>query len=288
MRTVALAAALWLLSSVAAGAPSPPPPAAAVLAELPFLDSDDPNQIWVDLAPQGGRAMRFMLDTGTPHSLATPGAARAMGVAVRRTKQRPYRRDTRLGRDVEFWVDTRHGERSARGAEWALLGGRFLAEYVLEIDFAARRVRFLDPDLFEVPERSDDPAAAVLPLRINGSIPVLEIGVGAETVSAVLATGASGTLVLPGEWHDRGGVHPDDEATAQLVLPPGAPSLYAAVVERLRIGPFEVTAVPLLVAPEGMPHSGFPGSALLGVDLLKHYALRIDYRRGRLWIRVQP
>lgn len=288
MRAVAFSAALMLLSSAAAGAPSPPPPADAVLADLPFLESDDPNQIWLDLAPEGGRAMRFMLDTGTPHSLATPGAARAMGVAVRRTKQRPYRRRTRLGRDLEFWVDTRYGERSARGSEWALLGGAFLADYVLEIDFSARRVRFLDPDRYEVPERSDDPATAVLPLRINGTVPVLEIAIGAETVSAVLATGASGTLILPGAWHDRGGVHRNSEATAELELPPGAPSLYAAVAERLRIGPFEETTVPLLVAPEGMPQSGFPGSALLGVDLLKRFALRIDYRRGRLWIREQP
>lgn len=285
IRTVAL----WIASAVLmAPATTAAVTADAVLLDLPFLESDDPNQIWLDLAPEGARAMRFQLDTGMPQSLAPPGAARAMGVAVRRTKQRPYRRRTRLGRDLEFWVDTRYGERSARGAEWALLGGAFLVDYVLEVDFAARRVRFLDPDRYEVPERSDDPGVAVLPLRLSGSIPVLAIRVGDETVSAVLSTGAAGTLVLPGDWHDRGGILGNPEATAALELPPGAPKLYAAVAERLEIGPFVARAVPLLVALEGLPQHGYPGNALLGVDLLKHYALRIDYRRSRLWIREQP
>jgi hypothetical protein len=59
-------------------------PAEAVLADLPFLDTQERNRIYLDLAPAGSaRPLRVLLDTGANVSLMTPGAAKAAGVRVR-------------------------------------------------------------------------------------------------------------------------------------------------------------------------------------------------------------
>jgi predicted aspartyl protease len=260
-------------------------PAEAVLAELPFLEAG-PNQVRVDLAAEGGRQLPLLLDTGALQSFATAGGARDLGIPLRRNKQTPYRRETRLGRDIELHVDTRRGDTGvARGGDYALAGAAFLSRYVLEIDFPGRRVRFLDPDRFEVP--ASDPAAAVLPMRPGTTQPIVEIEVGGVRLPAILATGAPGTLIVPGGWaaEPDAQVAIDAEETAKLELPPGTAPMQAARAARVRLAGFEERDVPLLVAPQGVWGQGARSEALLGVDFLKRFVVRIDYPRRRLWIR---
>ena len=87
-----------------AGAPEPRPE--AVVGVMPFEPTPEPNRILVNLAPEGNRPFVMIFDTGASDSVMTPLAARALGVSVRRSKSSPYRRGTRLGRDLQFWVDT--------------------------------------------------------------------------------------------------------------------------------------------------------------------------------------
>jgi hypothetical protein len=262
------------------------PPADAVLADLPFLDPPDaPLAVRVDLAPEGGRALPLLLDTGSPESFATPLAAKDLGISLRRSKQTPYRRATRLGRDLQLIVDTRRGDTgSADGGEWAVAGARYLAPFVVEIDMPARRVRFLDAARWEVPAESDRPDAQVLPLRVAGGVPVIEIEVGAERVPAVLTTGAPGTLLLPGGYAADAGLVPDPEATKTLAPMPGAGALEAATAPKLRIGRFEHEDVPVLVAERGVHGAGPRSEARLGLELLAPYRIRIDTPHARLWI----
>ena len=84
-----------------------------MLAELPFLPPTErggENEVRIDLAPPGARPLPLLVDTGSPESFATPSAAWELGISLRRSKQTPYRRATRLDRDVEISVDTRRGE----------------------------------------------------------------------------------------------------------------------------------------------------------------------------------
>jgi predicted aspartyl protease len=287
MRPAALA---WAALALVAGgaAPAQEPPADALLADLPFLEAG-PNQIKVDLATEGGRPLPLLLDTGALQSFATAGGARDLGITLRRNKQTPYRRETRLGRDIEFNVDTRRGDTGqARGGDYALVGASFLARYVVEIDFPRRRVRFFDPERFAVPE--SDPAAVVLPMRGGTPQPIVEIEVGTARVPAILATGAPGTLILPGGWAEDAGaqVAIDAAETEKLDLPPGTGPMQAARAALVRLGGFEERDVPLLVAPQGVWGQGARSEALLGVDFLKRFVLRIDYPRRRLWIRDGP
>jgi hypothetical protein len=283
-RGAALALAALLLAAPARGADVP---ADAVLADLPFLPAGDggENEIRIDLAEPGARPLPLLLDTGTPESFATPRAAKDLGISVRPAKQTPYRRATRVGRDVELFVDTRRGDTAANaGGEWAVLGARFLANFVVEIDFPGRRVRFLDPKRYTVPERVDANDEAVLPIRIAGQLPVVDVEVNHVRVPAAIATGAPGTLLLPGGWASGAALKGDPAATATLAPMAGAGRLEAVTADRFQIGPFAESAVPMLVAEFGAQGAGARSEATLGVDLLKPYVLRIDYARKRLWI----
>jgi len=284
MRVARALALAPLALALAAAAAADEPPADAVLAELPFLEAAQPNQVIVDLAPVGAvKPLALLVDTSSPVSFATAGAARALGIPVSRSRQTPYRRATRLGRDLELQVDTRWSDTGGHaGGEQALVGAAFLSHYVLELDFPRARLRFIDPDRYQVPER--EAGSATLPLRMVASRPLVDLEIGGAHVPAVIATGAPGTLIVPGGWVAEAGLRADAEATAQLQLPPGSPKLEAATAERVRLGPFEETQVPLLVAPNGLADQGVRGEALLGVDFLKRFVLRIDYARKRLWV----
>jgi hypothetical protein len=283
MRALAVAS-LVASMLVAAGAGADPVPADAVLAECPFLDAPD-GGIRIDIGRPGERGLELQLDTGSPESFATPLAARDLGISLRRNKQTPYRRATRLGRDVEIFVDTRRGESgAAAGGEWAILGGRFLASLVVEIDGPGRKVRFLDPKKFIVPERVDGADEQVLPFKLASNRPIIDIEVGDARPAAVVSTGALGTLLLAGGFAADAKVVPDPEATKTLAPMAGAGALEAATASSVRIGRFEEKDVPLLVAEKGAQGAGPRSEAILGLDLLDGYVLRIDYPRRRLWM----
>jgi hypothetical protein len=189
-----------LAASAARGAGAPEPPPEAVVATLPFAPSREVNRVMVDLAPEGGRPFVMMLDTGASDSVITPGMARELGVRVRALKSDQYRRATRLGRDLQFWVDTRSSDtRSFAGWEYGLLGGEFLDDYVVEIDFPRQTVRFLDPKRYEVPEVVDEPSERALAVKIVSSRILVPIEVNGQKLEVLLDTGAPATGVLSGQ-----------------------------------------------------------------------------------------
>lgn len=260
-------------------------PADAVLAELPFQPSGQPNRVIVDLAPDGSRPFRLMLDTGASLSVMTPGAARDAGVSIRRTKSDPYRRATRLGRDLMFHVDVRSSDTASKtGWEYGLLGGDFLSSYVIELDFEAERVRFLDPEKFRVPEESPAADALVLPLEMAGTRPVVKASVNGHEIALLVDTGAPWTLVLAGPVAAATGVAivPDSAFVGRTVL--GPMDLVRAGADRLSLGGHELGPVPLLVAPNGWYNQGTGNDSVLGAELLGRFLVRLDYPRRRLWL----
>jgi hypothetical protein len=278
-----LGAALPLL--LGAGAPEPPP--GAVLATLPFLDSEESNRVYVDLAPESARRrLRFLLDTGATDSVVTPLAARAMGVRVRRIKPDPYRRRTLLGRDVLFHVDTSSSDTGSKtGWEYGLLGGSFLAEYVVEIDFEARRVRLLDADRYRVPESVDHPHEAVLPLNVVANRPGFEVVVNGRPLEVLLDTGAPLGLMLSGRLAREGDVTSSEVEGFSMGGVLGAVAAELGEARSLRVGHFLFERYPVAVAPHGFFNQGLPGDSIAGFDLLAQFLVRIDYPRARLWLR---
>jgi predicted aspartyl protease len=258
-----------------------------VIAELPFLAGDEPNRVIVDLAPQGAAPFRLMLDTGAAHSVLTPVMAKQLGVTVRRTKELPYRRSTRLGRDLQFYVDTSSSDSGSRtGWEYGLLGGNFLAEYVVEIDFPGRKVRFLDPKKYRVPEQADAEDERVLPVKVIASRVAVPVEVDGKQIEVALDTGAPDTLVLSGKAARQVGIDVDalaDFGTAGTTAGPMEQRFYEAPA--FRFAGFDYAPLPVIVAPKGWYNLGMGNDSVIGYDVLRPFVLRIDYPRKRIWLK---
>jgi predicted aspartyl protease len=262
-------------------------PPEAVLATTPFLDSDEPSRVIVDLSADAKQPMRMFLDTGASHSVMTPLAARAAGVSVRAIKDTPYRRKTTLGRDLQFWVDTRTSDTGSRtGEEYGLLGGNFLKDYVVELDFTMRSVRFLAPDRYAVPETSTQSEETVLPIR-DSTRPIAEISIGGTKLPVILDTGCPLPVVLSGKAARQAGIDVDSlQPFGQLLTGLGPTELRLYEAATLEIGGLRFEQVPIFVAPRGwFGAAGEANDSVIGFDLLSRFLVRIDYPHKRLWLR---
>lgn len=267
-------------------APPDAVPPDAVVGVVPFHD-ESPYRIRVDLAPEGNRPLVWMLDTGAQPNIMTPLAARERGVSVRRTKSSPYVRKTRLGRSVHFWVDTRSSDSGSRtGFEYALLGGEFLEEFVVEIDFPRRVVRFLDPDRYEVPEQASAPDERVVPMRVSAKRPFVEIEVDGRSTWALLDTGAPDDLVLSGRTAKKLGIDWKDLPNfGEYGSTAGPVDVRIHESEGVRLAGFEFAAMPVVVAPKGWFNMAGNTDSIIGTDVLRSFVVRLDYRRRRLWLK---
>jgi predicted aspartyl protease len=242
---------LFFAPLLAAGTAEPPPE--AVVATLPFAPSREANRVMVDLAPEGGRPFLMLLDTGASGSVVTPRMARELGVRVRKLKDTPYRRATRLGRDLQFWVDTSSSDTASRtGSEYSLLGGEFLDDYVLEIDFPGRRVRLLDPKRYAVPEAAEEPGEHVVALRRQATRISVPIRANGHELYVLLDTGDPGAGVLSGQAAREAGIDVDALpafGSVGTVLGEMRTSFYEE--PHFELGGIALGPVPLLVAPKG-------------------------------------
>ena len=287
MRPSWLAPVFLLVGAAAHAAGAPEPAPEAVIAALPFAPSEEANRVMVDLAPEGSRPFVMMLDTGASASVITPGMARELGVRVRKLKDTPYRRATRLGRDLQFWIDTSSSDIASRtGWEYGLLGGEFLDDYVLEIDFSGKTVRFLDPKRYQVPEQVDAADERVVALQRAETRVSLPIRVNSHELVVMLDTGAPGTGVISGSAAREAGIDLAglvDFGDSGSVLGPVQTSLYED--PSFELGGVALGRVPLLVAPKGWYNQGAGNDSMIGYDVLAPFVIRIDYARKRLWLK---
>ncbi len=267
---------------------SPEPPPEAVVAVLPFEPSLEPNRIYVDLAPEGQRPFVLMLDTGAQHSVLTPSTARALGVTVRRTKTSPYRKATRLGRDLHFFIDTSRGDVGSRtGFEYGLLGGNFLEHYVVELDFANRRVRLLDPDRYEVPRAVSAPDEAVMKMRVTAKRPFVSAEIDGRPLQVLLDTGAPLPFLVSGRSAKRAGLDLEMLGTSgELVGTVGFSRFDLAEARSWSLASLSFDdAVPVVFTEKGFYNVAGNTDSVIGYDLLQPFTLRLDYPRSRIWLK---
>lgn len=287
-RPLAFAAACLALVAMHPGqAGSNEPPPDALVGELPFMEFPEPNRIVLDLAREGRkRRIQVIVDTGASHSVATPLAARALGVNVRSSKSDPYRRSTSLGHPLLFWVDTRFSDTGSRtGWEYALVGGNFLEQFVVEFDFPARRARFYDPDRYRIPPEDPAPDAVSLEIEVTNRRPFVTAVVNGAPIQMLLDTGAPPGVVISGESARAAGVETSGWASLSTGGMLGPIQARVGPVDSFELGGFELGALPTLVAPRGTYNQGGNTDSLIGYDLLAQFVVRIDYPRQRLWLR---
>jgi predicted aspartyl protease len=216
----------------------------------------------------------------------TPRYAKELGVSIRRARDRPYERDTVLGRSLQFWVDVESSDTASRtGWEYGLLGGTFLADYVLELDFAHRHVRFIDPDKYQVPKEVSEPRQAVLPLHVVGNRLVAEVALEGKPVEVMVDTGAPGTMLLSGRSAKRAGFDRPSLADMRAGGVVGTTESHLVEAETLAVGPFSFSPAPIELVPNGFFNQGSSSDSLLGYEVLSHFTVRIDYPRKRMWLR---
>ena len=262
-------------------------PLEAVVAAVPFEASPWPNRIFLNLAPDGAPPFKLMLDTGATDSYFTAFAARELGISISPVKHE-YRHVTRLGTDLHFYVDTRVEAGSEREKEraYGLLGGNLLHDYVVDFDFSGRKVRFLDPKRYAVPESTTDPEAAVVPIRVGAHRPIAEIRVNGRPLRVLVDTGCPVPVVLSGRAARDVGIDPEKlpefGEMATMLGPMKLRLLEAAEVE---IGGLRFSSVPIEVAPHGWyGTSAESKDSVIGYDLVSRFRARIDYRRARMWL----
>jgi hypothetical protein len=285
LRRIAWLALLAASAAHGAGAPEPSPE--AVVATLPFAPSREVNRVMVDLAPEGGRPFVMMLDTGASISWITPRMARELGVRVRSLKNDLYRRPTRLGRDLQFWVDTQNSDSASRtGWEYALLGGNFMDDYVVEIDFPKQTVRFLDPKRYQVPDAVDDPSERTLAVKIVASRVLVPIEINGHALEVLLDTGAPATTVLSGQAAREAGIDVDalpKFGRSGTTVGPMDTSLYEEAA--FGFAGFGLGTAPVQVAPKGWYNIAGSNDSVVGYDVLAPFVVRIDYPHKRLWLK---
>ncbi|MCP5067829.1 MAG: hypothetical protein GY946_14815 [bacterium] len=281
-----VAIVLFALLAAAGWAGEPAEPAAeAVIDVLPFVPGH-PTRVMVDLAPDGQTPFVMMLDTGAAASVVTPRMARSLGVRVRRTKTTPYRRGTRLGRDLQFRVDTRVSDTASKtGWEYGLLGGEFLDDYVLELDYPGERVRFLDPKKYRVPEETDAPDERVVKFKRAGTRILTEIEIGGKTARVLLDSGAPDSAILSGSVARKLGIDLTSlRDFGEIGTVQGAMKVLLMETDSFRWAGFGFPSMPLLVAPKGW-YNMAPNDSVIGYDVLRQFVIRIDYKRKRLWLK---
>jgi predicted aspartyl protease len=223
----------------------------------------------------------LIVDTGASYSVMTPGVARSLGVSVRAAKRSPYRRTTRLGRDLSFFIDANASDTSARmPEEFGLLGGNFLARFVLQLDFERRRAGFFEP----LPAPRPGEGEIALPLTVVSDRPHLEITVDGSPLRVLLDTGDPFSLSLMRPSARKLGIESSRVGGLVVWGVLGPLRVELGEARRVGIGPFELEQVPVLVH-EGSYNQGDASGAALGVDLLALFDVRIDYAASRLWLR---
>ena len=265
---------------------APEPTADALVAAIPFEKNANDGRIVIDLAPDGHRPLTMLLDTGATASIVTPRYARSLGVSPRKVRDREVQRATRLGRDLLFWVDTRRSDTAAPGSfEFGVVGGTFLRNYVVELDFESRIVRFFDPDRYAVPERVDDPAVSIVAMKLRANRPFVELKIRGKPVTVLLDTGLALPVVLSGDASRKVGLNLEASAPdGRITIPFGSTELVQAGLERVELGGFAMDAVPIAVAEKGLFNQAGPMDAILGTGLLQAFKVRLDYPRRRIWL----
>jgi predicted aspartyl protease len=255
--------------------------ASGPIAECPFQFSE--KLVWVDVTiPQSKEPLSFLLDTGAGSSVINLDTAKRIGlkqgskVLVRGVESTltgywPERMSAHAG-DIQLpekflAVDLGTLSRSCERPVDGLLGADFFRGRIVQIDFDARKIRWL---------KSSEPgnSTETLPLQLrNGALRVPLIVNGREQQWVRLDTGCASAL----QWVSAN-VNPDESSRQTAV---GLTQLSIPRIETtVRIGQQEFINVPTGVHEKAI----FPGEAgLLGNELLSRFSrVTIDTKAGCL------
>jgi hypothetical protein len=164
-----------------------------------------------------------------------------------------------------------------------ILGYGFFSQFVVEFDYAAKRVRLFAPETYVAP-----PKAVMIPITFRGKSPLVEVtleGTTGESVKTLVEidTGSFESLGLKGAFLDGHRLVPADAPKRPLfgLAIGGETTGYRTRLAAATLGPFRLSR-PVTSATT----SGDGGSAdvagVLGAEALNRFKVIVDYSRTQI------
>lgn len=276
----------------------------AVLPQAPTADA--PAQFVADRVPiieariQGSKALNFIVDTGASDELVDAGLAASLRldladsalvrqpggeVAMRKT---PGADVIAAGRRLASWPLTAAplsplSPLVGRRID-GLFGRRLFEKYVVEFDYARRRVRLIDPERF----RYRGPGAVVPLERPDGRLFVRATITGENGVEATgllqLDTGSFEVVGLEGPDVVRAGLVGENDPHAELfgAAIGGSTSGFRTRLRKIAIGPIVVDRPVASVTTSDNAGDDPAAMGVLGGGALRSFRLFVDVPRNRI------
>lgn len=296
-----LALAALLVSGPAGAEPRLQFDSARGAAEIPFQLYG--NHIYVRGRVNDSDSLWIVLDTGASSASISESKAKALGLEVERggmahgaggVVEAGVVRGATIHLPGLELVDERLStlpldaiEVQTRRPMDVIVGHDLLSRAVVEIDYAAGRLRVSDPPRFKSPD-----GEASLPLTFKQNLPYVKASFtlpGRKPVDGVfvLDAGAATALTLAPDVVER--------ENALDAVPRTLRSRNGGVggmvenrigrIERLKLGPYAIEGPITVFRRPGPGAISAPGTAgNIGGDVLRRFTLTFDYRRGRMWL----
>lgn len=291
-----LACVLFVLGLNLAGpaAAQAPQPAAGLSAHTTAFEFLQERQILFPITINGQPAEAW-LDSGSSATVIDAGFAARMGLSLGQALQaegvagrvpgvRLARADLQLGdlalpgRTVAVMDLTAVGRVVPRPIQ-VILGRDIFDEMVVDIDFQANKIAFLERASFR------PPATDALPLTPTGNLRSFAVKIGGVPTPAILDLGNSGALLVDRGWVDEHGLLKGRPSSTLLSV--GADGPRESVITSLddvQVGGVNFLAVPANVTADLAARA----PANVGLALLSRFHVTIDFAGARLWLQPYP
>lgn len=255
--------------------------------EIPFQLRE--GLLWVEVICEGSREpLEFIFDTGASVSVVNldlcrklkwrlPASVPVGGIGGAGEGAWPVRFDGRLAGPGScplptklLGLDLTELSEATGSRVDGLIGGDFIKDHVVRIDFAKRLITMQKPGSFEPPLQAE-----TIPLKRRGGAWLVPLRVnGGDSEWFRLDTGCSGNL----HWVNGKASRKNGEAVVAAGI--GEVKLTSLMVDA-QFGESEFSGVQAMIHARTI----FPGEAgLLGTGLLTNYSVTIDPKSSRLYL----
>lgn len=263
--------------------------------------------VYIQASVNGSASLPFVLDTGASISIVSPETAKLLslhpaGAIAAAGPGRGGDQSMKLAAGISFrvgetelknqatailsldYIERQAGHRTAGILSVGAFAGR-----IVQVDYAARVVRFIDPAAF-----SPSPEDREVPLVIGGNVPFVQVEIGLPhqislTGTFILDSGFSGATILFSkpflarhpELLQVAGLHnlPNIEAVG------GKMEMQAAPIPFLRLGPFAIENPVAMFSLNGAGVLDNPQiDGILGCKTLIRFRVTYDYPHSRMFL----
>ncbi|HEX7832042.1 MAG TPA: aspartyl protease family protein [Thermoanaerobaculia bacterium] len=275
-------------------------PNGATYLEVPFELIQHHVYIPVEIA---GKTVSFVVDTGAEASVIDAGTAKSLGLTgtgsieargngEQTVSAQPIPKPQLTVAGLTLPLETMYAvplralwPREGRALE-GILGHDVLSRFVVEVDYAASRVRLHDPERFTPPS-----GATTLPMTYDGNIPAIQTAFtlpGGRRVEGrmIIDTGNSGGLDLYGPFVEANKIRADLARTVEGAGGMGVGGVSKQDLARIatfEAGPFKLNDPIVTLARDTKGSAAHPELAgNLGTRVLRRFTLFVDYPHDRV------